>query len=426
MSIERADKNIEKQRIREQARLYEQAGLDIEAVENLVNDTIALREKNYEDNKTPRMVAPEESIPIMEKGLYVHPSDPLRLMGRELLNSPELSLKEKKVLTVAGSGETVPFFAMMGASRVDVFDISPFSCMMAEAKTAALKNLRSRQDYSHLFLIGNPEVLERKIEEYYRTHDEEEEWPEAWVDMRFFRDGKIYAALRNHLTPQTKQWLDMVKKPEMPRLLFSYDHSLTPYDVNHFRHYAQDVYLEDIFPALADDQEFSLLQQKLQKIPTAIFLSDIQDLSEKQLKAYDYLFLGNIGFRFEKQIKLIVSLLDKGVTRIGLCLGAAEDYMEKSATKSINFDGEIVPPENESVFKKKTSPLLKAHLGPTQELVPGTTIQIMGIKFRIICHDISSPNLPIYAEVHAEDNEDVFYKPPDTVKTRAYKKNDKK
>ncbi|MFH0818442.1 MAG: hypothetical protein V1898_00415 [Patescibacteria group bacterium] len=381
-----------KKEIAERTSRYNKDGLTVERMQEIIAEILTMKKANDAviNGNAPEAsrtrMAPEQDI------YYTQPSDPLRLM-QDVLSQPEYSLEGKKVLTVAGSGDLPLFFLSMGAEQTDAFDISAIACVMTEAKLTAIKSdCLSLEQYSDMFKIPDLSNLDE---------------PENLETARVFFQADNYDALEPLLTPQAKQFLQLATDPETRTLLFSYDmeNMGMPYEVFRDRQYMGGIKLADIIPLLSNPELFAKYQKSLQRQRSRIRKKSLFHMTRRDLAPYDYVFVSNIGFDKASIIFDLKNMLMKGVKRIGFTIQAGGQHRQENKNIMVNWNGEALPANEQPV--KNNQPIINML---DQDLIPGTTVEMFGVNIRILCHDSSSPTIPVYAEMRAEDNEHLFSK----------------
>lgn len=208
-----------------------------------------------------------------ERAFYVGSSDPLQDMEKSFEG-----VRGKRVTTVAGAGDFPLMFMNHGASRVDIFDVSPFAAFWAELKLQAVCTF-SYENYKHFF--GNSD------DDSYRLFCDKQQYPYLHTTELF--DPAFYPALRQHLTKQARAYFDMLQEPEF-RHLFA-----PPKDVNRHNHFAKKRGDGFVGGCIESPQAYRILQEHVRSTPWTISIQDLKKAARTASTPDDVFYLSNIG-----------------------------------------------------------------------------------------------------------------------------------
>lgn len=174
----------------------------------------------------------------------------------------QYDLTDQKVLTVGASGDHILNLILLGATKIDYFDINPFTEFFVELKIAAVKALEYVE-----FL------------QYFCADD--------WDKIDCF-NSRAYRKISPHLKGDTRTFWDSLYLEFTGRKirfsnLFSRDES--PSRI-----------LADINPYLEKEKYYQLKKQLLQnQYQLHFYEENLKDLPRKLKKSYDKILLSNIG-----------------------------------------------------------------------------------------------------------------------------------
>lgn len=184
-----------------------------------------------------------------------------------------IDFSQKEVLTVGGSGDHSLNAILLGASKVDIFDINPLSILYLKLKIAAIISLEYEEFIKffcyknyNLYIYPNFNAFDNLVYEKITSGLDNE--------AKTFWDGLFYR--RNGQEIRSSQ-------------LFTTDEPL-------FKA------LPQINPYLCRNNYY-LLRDKLKKFPINFEACNVLDLSKKFKQKYDLIFLSNIS----KYLRLLYS-----------------------------------------------------------------------------------------------------------------------
>lgn len=366
----------EKEAIKRQESLYEQAGL---TPKKITDSTVKIGEKL-------RARVGADTIPMSE-GLYLTSSDSLHSLSKA-------QVKDQKVLTVAGSGEFAQVFASLGAEKVDAFDISPFACFMDELKWSAAKTL-SFQDYRRFM----------RAEALMDSRGNLSELMDAPVV-----DRDLYEKLRDSLTSQAQAYFDEILGGEYAQDFLPLRH------VDYHFHFRRSRTIEEGYtkvPYLKDEKTWQAFQDRIKDKQTKILCSDVNDIPD--FSDYDYCYISNIAYYRDEQMEVIRNMLRKGAKRIGFSMNVSEARLPYWQNL-IDHQGNSLQVEDYPLTQKLKERRIAEmrEKGPASvyfgkdtdwhgEPLPGA----IGIRAKIINLDFRE-DYCVYLEVTAEDNQDAI------------------
>ncbi|MFI3154533.1 MAG: DUF3419 family protein, partial [Methylococcaceae bacterium] len=208
-----------------------------------------------------------------EKTFYVGSSDPLEDMEKSFED-----VRGKRVTTVAGAGDFPLMFMNHGASRVDIFDVSPFAAFWTELKLQAACTF-SYENYKHFF--GNSD------DDSYRSFCNKQKYPYLQTTELF--DPAFYPALRQHLTKQARTYFDLLQEPEF-RNLFS-----PPKDADRYHHFAKKRGDGFVGGCVESPQAYRVLQERVRSTPWTISVQNLEEAAHTASAPDDIFYLSNIG-----------------------------------------------------------------------------------------------------------------------------------
>ena len=83
---------------------------------------------------------------------------------------PILPIKDKKVLTVASSGDQILSCALNGAKKIDAFDINPFQIYYSKLKIAAIKALNVKEYNNYFFNKDYKSIFSKELYKKIRLY----------------------------------------------------------------------------------------------------------------------------------------------------------------------------------------------------------------------------------------------------------------
>jgi hypothetical protein len=250
--------------------------------------------------------------------IYLNSSDPV-----EKLNDSLLSLKDRRVVTVAGSGEFMQIFLRRHAKDLEIIDVSSPGLFYNELKLEALRNL-DFSEYRRLFDSGN-ELFDRKL----------------------------YLKISNSLSAQARTYFDHLLKPENFALF-------KKGNISRERPTKSKVDTIELMRDLVEDEEtYKELQKGALGANVSFGLKDAVYRSKEE-KSVDLVYLSNVP-EVTFNYNLITDFLRHGTRRIMCTLDASQ-----------NEDGQVCIP----TMKKGD-----------QYVKPGELFDLEGVNARLFAYD---------------------------------------
>lgn len=250
-------------------------------------------------------ISPPENI------FYLNSSDSLE----SLMN---MDLKDKKVLTVSGSGEFAHAFISAGAKEVCNFDISAAAIFYSELRQVALCELEM-QDYVRLFgsWIKNEENKNSK-----------EEKP--------ILDINVYKKIETKLSEEARIYFELLfKTPEL--LIYEKYKNL----FSQARSNKKIKYDGLIGGIIKDEAQYETLREKAKAITFKLTICDITDTKKTKELIEKYkpnlIYISNIGYSPDKTIALAIKLIELGVTEVICTINSVKDGYFSSPYDSEGF-----------------------------------------------------------------------------------------
>lgn len=164
---------------------------------------------------------------------------------------PVLNVENKKVLTVASSGDQLLTCALNGANSVDAFDINPFQIYFTKLKVAALKALN--------------------VDEFNRYF---------YADLMYSRG--LYIKIRDYLDNSTRLFFDSLYKNGFES---RFDNLMVNLNVDKSF---------SIIPSYTKEDNYDIAKYNLEKMDIRYITSDLLKIHKKTKKEYDVIMLSNI------------------------------------------------------------------------------------------------------------------------------------
>ena len=164
---------------------------------------------------------------------------------------PKLDVDDKKVLTVAGSGDQLLTCALNGAKSVDAFDINPLQIYFTKLKVSALKALG----------VG-------EFNDYF------------YKKLMFSRS--LYNKVRDYLDNSTRTFFDSLYKNDLE---------------SKFYRLMANENMDDSFsiiPSYTKEENYYITRNNLEKMDIKYITSDLLKIHKKTKKEYDVIMLSNI------------------------------------------------------------------------------------------------------------------------------------
>ena len=164
---------------------------------------------------------------------------------------PKLDVEDKKVLTVAGSGDQLLTCALNGAKSVDAFDINPLQIYFTKLKVSALKALG----------VG-------EFNDYF------------YKKLMFSKS--LYNKVRDYLDNSTRTFFDSLYKNDLE---------------SKFYRLMANENMDDSFsiiPSYTKEENYYITRNNLEKMDIRYITSDLLKIHKKTKKEYDVIMLSNI------------------------------------------------------------------------------------------------------------------------------------
>ena len=164
---------------------------------------------------------------------------------------PKLDVEDKKILTVAGSGDQLLTCALNGAKSVDAFDINPLQIYFTKLKVSALKALG----------VG-------EFNDYF------------YKKLMFSRS--LYNKVRDYLDNSTRTFFDSLYKNDLE---------------SKFYRLMVNENIDDSFsiiPSYTKEENYYITRNNLEKMDIRYITSDLLKIHKKTKKEYDVIMLSNI------------------------------------------------------------------------------------------------------------------------------------
>ena len=241
---------------------------------------------------------------------------------------PKLDVDDKKVLTVAGSGDQLLTCALNGAKSVDAFDINPLQIYFTKLKVSALKALG----------VG-------EFNDYF------------YKKLMFSRS--LYNKVRDYLDNSTRTFFDSLYKNDLE---------------SKFYRLMANENMDDSFsiiPSYTKEENYYITRNNLEKMDIKYITSDLLKIHKKTKKEYDVIMLSNIYkwlysnkyltaeekkdmFMKFVNTRLINLLSDDGIIQLySSANGYKEKALEEECLKNDNMNYHTYL-NNEMVTLKKT------------------------------------------------------------------------
>lgn len=164
---------------------------------------------------------------------------------------PKLDVEDKKVLTVAGSGDQLLTCALNGAKSVDAFDINPFQIYYTKLKVAALKALKANE-----------------FNEYF------------YNNLMYSRN--LYNKIRDYLDNSTRTFFDSLYK--------------NGFESKFYRLMVNEN-IDDSFsiiPSYTKEENYDITKDNLKNMDIKYITGNLLKIYNKTKKEYDVIMLSNI------------------------------------------------------------------------------------------------------------------------------------
>lgn len=237
---------------------------------------------------------------------------------------PVLNVENKKVLTVAGSGDQILSCALYGAQSVDAFDINPFQLYYSRLKVAAMKALNVDEYNKYFYNNG-----------FYHIYSKE-----------------LYSKIRDYLDNDTRAFFDSLYKNGFE----------AKYDEFIVNSHMDEKF--SIIPSFTKEDNYDKAKDNLEKMKIKYISADLMKINWKTKEIYDVIMLSNIyKWLNEKQRRTFLEFAKKKLGRLlsddgiislySSASGYREKELEEEALRRDNMDIYTYL-ENEMITYKKT------------------------------------------------------------------------
>lgn len=304
-----------------------------------------------------------------EDSLYVNSSDPIDVLLRHV------SVKGKRVLTVAGSGDFAFVFLYGKCESLCLVDLSPYALFLSELKLRAVETL-TYSEYCDLFFV--PYIYENE----YRGP---------------FVSPALYGRVREGLSIQAQAFFDFVTDDKHAKFWQIREPTCGNSKILRFRtcyHPLGNVGLRHV---LRNARTYESIQQSLRRTPCVIRLQDVSSVNA----SFDYVYVSNIGYLDSRQGELIKGILRRGSRRVGLSTRSLESIscvMDEAGHLYASFDEAPSGTPVANVFVNIVlEPERGDHCKRIEPLIPGTKISLDGVPAEVISVGIGD-DFPVYLE----------------------------
>ena len=167
---------------------------------------------------------------------------------------PVLAVEDKKVLTVAASGDQILSCALYGAKSVDAFDKNPFQIYYSKLKVAAIKALTCEEFNQYFYNIDYKSIYSRKL----------------------------YSKIREYLDDKTRIFFDALYKNKFD---YKFENLIINYHVDsNF----------SIIPSYSQEENYSTTKDNLENMAINYIICDLLKINKKVKKEFNVIMLSNI------------------------------------------------------------------------------------------------------------------------------------
>ena len=236
-----------------------------------------------------------------EYAFYLNSSDPINPLYENVI------VKNKKVLTVGGSGDFAEIFAARGAAQVDVIDFSYPACFWNELKLIAAKHL----DYkTYLAMFGTLEQIKGR------------DIKRAKQVAPIF-DSNIYDIIKENLSPQAQAFFDSIQKKQFKDFFMFNAADLRSQHFNGMVRYREglkipfkDMQIKEETELLKNAANYRILNKAMQSVRWSVNHADLTD-QKNDFSEYDFVYMSNVGYGSANIIKMAFNILNRGVGKVG-------------------------------------------------------------------------------------------------------------
>ena len=223
----------------------------------------------------------------------------------------KLNFRDKKVLTVIGSGDHIFEAILRGAKEVEGFDISENAILLYYLKEAAIKTM-DFEEYMNFFYVQN-KCFTKEGYNILRTRLNEITLP-YW--------DKVFAS-------STKEPLDYIKEMLVSKPAFYMVPSVASLKLS-----ALSSYLEE--------ENYYELQSKIDNAKVSIHLRDVKDV-DKVEGPFDYIILSNIfEYQDTEEFKKLIDKYKEHLNEDGLII-AGYAYHDMDLSYYSEYDSFEIP-----------------------------------------------------------------------------------
>jgi hypothetical protein len=295
---------------------------------------------------------------------YLDSSDALACLNK-------VDVSNKRVLSVAGSGEFMQLFINRGASRVDIYDISWLAALWNELKMIGLINL-NYDDYRTMFDTWKKTIPNQSIPIF---------------------DKNQYQKIRQFLSEPAQKFFDLLTSEEYKKLFYVVPNNLALEGLIRAR--GGNTFIGTV---IKDTETYEELQKKARQVDWHIQIQDIEDVISHVDKETNTVYMSDIGYTPEGATGLVRKFLKTGVKRI-VCAWAPRHFT-KSSDKYLDSTGQIHKMDWTSLSQNyEPIPEYKGVL-----LVPGASFTIDGVKVTVVDNDPKGI-FGLIVEIKREENE---------------------
>ena len=207
----------------------------------------------------------------------------------------KLNFRDKKVLTVIGSGDHIFEAILRGAKEVEGFDISENAILLYYLKEAAIKTM-DFEEYMNFFYVQN-KCFTKEGYNILRTRLNEITLP-YW--------DKVFAS-------STKEPLDYIKEMLVSKPAFYMVPSVASLKLSTLSSYLEE-------------ENYYELQSKIDDTKVSIHLRDVKDI-DKVKDSFDYIILSNIfEYQDTEEFKELIDKYKEHINDDGLIIAGYEYY----------------------------------------------------------------------------------------------------
>ena len=223
----------------------------------------------------------------------------------------KLNFRDKKVLTVIGSGDHIFEAILRGAKEVEGFDISENAILLYYLKEAAIKTM-DFEEYMNFFYVQN-KCFTKEGYNILRTRLNEITLP-YW--------DKVFAS-------STKEPLDYIKEMLVSKPAFYMVPSVASLKLSTLSSYLEE-------------ENYYELQSKIDDTKVSIHLRDVKDI-DKVKDSFDYIILSNIfEYQDTEEFKELIDKYKEHINDDGLII-AGYAYHDMDLSYYSEYDSFEIP-----------------------------------------------------------------------------------